>query len=85
ECIAEWVEDIPTLKLLRSIGIDYGQGHILARPVSLPEILVAAGSQDLHLGQNVRTCLQAPLEPDPGFKTILSAVKAHSRLPEASL
>ncbi|HXT21661.1 MAG TPA: EAL domain-containing protein, partial [Thermoanaerobaculia bacterium] len=33
--IAEWIEDEPTAELLRQIGVDFGQGYHLARPVAL--------------------------------------------------
>lgn len=32
ETVAEGVEDQPTLSLLRSLGVDYGQGYYLGRP-----------------------------------------------------
>ncbi|MFP5382215.1 MAG: EAL domain-containing protein [Gammaproteobacteria bacterium] len=31
-CVAEFVEDAPTLRALQSIGVDYGQGYFLHRP-----------------------------------------------------
>jgi diguanylate cyclase (GGDEF)-like protein len=84
ECIAEWVEDVETLQLLKSIGIDYGQGHILTRPVSLSEILQTASRSDLNLDANINAILQAPSDPEPGSKSILSGVQAHSRQPETT-
>ncbi|MEW6591574.1 MAG: EAL domain-containing protein, partial [Pseudomonadota bacterium] len=31
-CVAEFVEDAPTLRALQAIGVDYGQGYFLHRP-----------------------------------------------------
>jgi EAL domain-containing protein (putative c-di-GMP-specific phosphodiesterase class I) len=30
ECVAEWVEDLPTLNALRALNVPYVQGHLLA-------------------------------------------------------
>jgi diguanylate cyclase (GGDEF)-like protein/PAS domain S-box-containing protein len=37
ETIAEFVEDLPTLERLRSIGINYAQGYAIAKPESVAE------------------------------------------------
>ncbi len=38
--IAEGIEDVPTMALLRRIGCDVGQGYLLGRPMSLEDHLV---------------------------------------------
>ena len=44
QTIAEFVEDADTLNLLRSIGIDYGQGFLLGRPVPIQSLIEPATS-----------------------------------------
>lgn len=61
ECIAEWVEDTETLDLLRSIGIDYGQGHILARPLRMDDLLTAIRTNTLVTDPTVRKQLSEPI------------------------
>jgi len=41
--IAEWAEDIPTLKALAEMGVDYVQGYVVSVPL-LPERILLAGS-----------------------------------------
>ncbi|HCN70566.1 MAG TPA: diguanylate cyclase, partial [Pusillimonas sp.] len=36
--IAEWVEDLATLRTLKELGLDYVQGYVIARP-QLPELI----------------------------------------------
>jgi EAL domain-containing protein (putative c-di-GMP-specific phosphodiesterase class I) len=36
--VAEFVEDGPTLELLRGYGVDYAQGFHIARPAPLGEV-----------------------------------------------
>ena len=37
--VAEWVEDLPTMEILRQIGVDEVQGYAIARPIPLEELL----------------------------------------------
>jgi diguanylate cyclase (GGDEF)-like protein/PAS domain S-box-containing protein len=39
--VAEWVEDLDTLKALHEIGVDYVQGYVVARPQECSAILLA--------------------------------------------
>lgn len=39
-CVAEWVEDAPTLLAMSEVGIDYIQGFTIARPMAPAEILL---------------------------------------------
>jgi len=41
--IAEWAEDVPTLKALAEMGVDYVQGYVVSKPL-LPERILLAGS-----------------------------------------
>ncbi len=61
ECIAEWVEDTETLDLLRSIGIDYGQGHVLAKPVRMNELLDSIRNKTIVTDAAVRQKLDEPV------------------------
>ncbi|MER1966709.1 EAL domain-containing protein [Castellaniella sp. GW247-6E4] len=58
ECIAEWVEDVPTLEALVGMGMDHVQGHILsaARPPS--EILANQTVLPLIADERARTFIQ---------------------------
>ncbi len=59
ECIAEWVEDVPTLEALVKMGVDHVQGHILsaARPPS--EILASDTILPLIADDRARAFIQA--------------------------
>jgi diguanylate cyclase (GGDEF)-like protein len=37
-CVAEWIEDVATVKTLRRLGMDYGQGFALCKPKGLDYI-----------------------------------------------
>lgn len=39
--IAEWAEDIPTLRMLKDLGVDYVQGYVVSRPQQ-PELISKA-------------------------------------------
>lgn len=39
--IAEWAEDIPTLRMLKDLGVDYVQGYVVSRPQQ-PEMISKA-------------------------------------------
>lgn len=39
--IAEWAEDIPTLRILKDLGVDYVQGYVVSRPQQ-PEMISKA-------------------------------------------
>lgn len=57
--IAEWVEDVPTLKALAEIGVDYVQGFAIARPCSPNDILNAGTILDLIPSPETRAVVQA--------------------------
>lgn len=45
--IAEWVEDVPTLKALQELGVDYVQGFIISKACTPTELLKAQAITDL--------------------------------------
>ncbi|MDH4148180.1 MAG: EAL domain-containing protein, partial [Acidimicrobiia bacterium] len=49
--VAEYVETPEVLEAVRSIGVDYGQGHALGRPVPLTTVLerIAEGRSPIDL------------------------------------
>ena len=53
QSIAEWVEDITTLRAMTDIGIDHIQGFIIARPQPLDQILTASSAAAFIQDQEV--------------------------------
>lgn len=57
--IAEWAEDMATVQTLASIGVDYVQGFVVARPMAPEKLLQASSSasfiQDPFLQRYVKT------------------------------
>lgn len=47
QCVAEWVEDIDTLDLLRDMGVNYAQGWVVSAARQPEEILNAKDIRDL--------------------------------------
>lgn len=45
--IAEWVEDVPTLKALQELGVDYVQGFIISKACTPADLLKAKAMPDL--------------------------------------
>ena len=41
KCVAEWVEDVETLALLKEMGVDYVQGYVVSAACCPKEILQA--------------------------------------------
>jgi diguanylate cyclase (GGDEF)-like protein len=41
KCVAEWIEDVPTIRTLQRLGMDYGQGFALSRPMTMNAITAA--------------------------------------------
>lgn len=39
ETVAEWIEDAPTAQTLQRLGVRFGQGHYLGRPLLVDELL----------------------------------------------
>jgi predicted signal transduction protein with EAL and GGDEF domain len=51
--VAEWVEDLETLKALKEIGADYVQGYIFSKPQESAEILTVDSSASFISDPNV--------------------------------
>ncbi len=63
-CVAEWAEHPDVIATLMQLGVDYGQGYALARPMA-PEALMFAGScGDLVTEPTVRGLLKGSLSPE---------------------
>jgi diguanylate cyclase (GGDEF)-like protein len=63
-CVAEWAEHPDVIATLMQLGVDYGQGYALARPMA-PEALMFAGScGDLVTEPTVRALLKGSLSPE---------------------
>jgi diguanylate cyclase (GGDEF)-like protein len=63
-CVAEWAEHPDVIATLMQLGVDYGQGYALARPMA-PEALMFAGScGDLVTEPTVRALLKGTLSPE---------------------
>jgi diguanylate cyclase (GGDEF)-like protein len=45
-CVAEWIEDIPTIRTLQRLGMDYGQGFGMSRPMPMDDITAATSGFD---------------------------------------
>jgi len=43
EVVAEWVEDNPTLQLMREMGVEFAQGFLFGRPVPLDQLRPSLG------------------------------------------
>lgn len=57
-CVAEWVETPAIVEALMEIGIDFGQGFGLARPLDPIDLLRAGSSMDLVADPRVRQLLE---------------------------
>jgi EAL domain-containing protein (putative c-di-GMP-specific phosphodiesterase class I) len=53
-CVAEWIEDLPTVKTLRRLGMDYGQGFAFCRPTELENIVKYSSGFDSLTGSPLR-------------------------------
>ncbi|MEZ5661793.1 MAG: EAL domain-containing protein [Burkholderiaceae bacterium] len=71
-CVAEWVEDIETMHMLRAVGVDLAQGHVVARPIRLVELLQAIDDPVQMINPLVIDALSQPVEPDLASMTALA-------------
>ena len=63
-CVAEWAEHPDVIATLMQLGVDFGQGYALARPLR-PELLLFAGSGgDLVTEPSVRALLKGTITPE---------------------
>ncbi len=63
ETVAEWIENEETLRLLKEIGCDYGQGFYSGRPVPLKELIQAMNEET---PQNGKEKPGTKKKPNPG-------------------
>jgi len=74
-CVAEWAEGPDDVATLMQLGVDYGQGYALARPMA-PETLAAAQSGgDLVVEPTVRALLEGTTTPAQFFARTESRVR----------
>jgi len=74
-CVAEWAEGPDDVATLMQLGVDYGQGYALARPMA-PETLASAHSGgDLVVEPTVRALLEGTTTPAQYFARIESRVR----------
>lgn len=77
-CIAEWVEDLAHLDMLKQIGVDYAQGHLLAAPVPLEQALQLIEQGPLPLSVDVFRVLDSIDTPAPSAETDLQSLDEHT-------
>ncbi|MGD9714142.1 MAG: putative bifunctional diguanylate cyclase/phosphodiesterase, partial [Thermomicrobiales bacterium] len=63
-CVAEWAEKPDVIATLMQLGVDFGQGFGLARPMPPQSLLFASSSGDLVADPNVRALLKGTVTPD---------------------
>ncbi|MGI4856076.1 MAG: EAL domain-containing protein [Janthinobacterium lividum] len=70
--IAEWVEDLPTLRKLQELGVDYVQGFGIAKPQEAHAILAAASAASFVTDPEFTRYLSAQqvLSPDIGDQPV---------------
>ncbi|WP_240702223.1 EAL domain-containing protein [Trinickia terrae] len=61
--VAEWVEDLDTLKALHEIGVDYVQGYVVARPQDCSAILTADSAASFIADPAVASFIESLPEP----------------------
>jgi diguanylate cyclase (GGDEF)-like protein len=66
-CVAEWAEDPNVVATLMQLGVDYGQGYGLARPMAPEALLLAESGGDLVTEPTVKALLRGTLTPGQVF------------------
>lgn len=69
--VAEGIEDEQQLRVLRDIGVHYGQGWFLGRPAAQPAMQVLEGAQAVF------ACPDVAVLPEPRWATARSKTAAH--------
>ncbi|WP_408246585.1 EAL domain-containing protein [Paraburkholderia xenovorans] len=64
--IAEWVEDLETLRALKELGVDYVQGFAIAKPQEARDILAASSAASFVTNPEVNRYLKAQQTPHRG-------------------
>ncbi|QIE27812.1 EAL domain protein (plasmid) [Caballeronia sp. SBC1] len=76
--VAEWVEDVDTLRALKEIGVDYVQGYLIAKPQESSAILAASSAASFVKDLEVVQFIDSIVVPDKtlAFTFDVTAVKA---------
>lgn len=64
--IAEWVEDLETLRALNELGVDYVQGFAIAKPQEASDILAASSAASFVTNAELTRYLEAEHTPQAG-------------------
>jgi diguanylate cyclase (GGDEF)-like protein/PAS domain S-box-containing protein len=62
-CVAEWAENARVVEMLAQMGVDYGQGWALAKPLPMDSLLAVWNSGELVTDLEVINILQKDREP----------------------
>jgi EAL domain-containing protein (putative c-di-GMP-specific phosphodiesterase class I) len=62
--VAEWVEDVDTLRALKEIGVDYVQGYLIAKPQESGAILAATSAASFVKDPAVVQFIDSIVVPD---------------------
>ncbi len=62
-CVAEWAENAKVVEMLAEMGVDYGQGWALAKPLAMQDLLSVRNSGELVTNLEVINILQKDREP----------------------
>lgn len=62
-CVAEWAENARVVEMLAQMGVDYGQGWALAKPLPMDSLLAVRNSGELVTDLEVINILQKDREP----------------------
>ena len=63
-CVAEWAEHPDVIATLMQLGVDYGQGFALARPLPPESLVFASSCGDLVTEPRVRALLRGSVSPE---------------------
>jgi EAL domain-containing protein (putative c-di-GMP-specific phosphodiesterase class I) len=76
--VAEWVEDVDTLRALKEIGVDYVQGYLIAKPQESGAILAASSAASFVKDLEVVQFIDSIVVPDKtlAFTFDVTAAKA---------
>ena len=76
-CVAEWVESVEVVRLLREMGVDYGQGWAFSKPLALDEVLKVLSFADVIISSQVRDALSEQRLPVFRKPSVMSTAEQH--------
>lgn len=82
-CVAEWVEDTESLRMLRAVGVDFAQGHAVSRPVTLDVLIASLDEPGSMISTEVRAELARPVAAD--FDGVAELARKITSVPGAAL